>query len=48
MRDSDNVKSSKIEVKIEAKFTHPIEGEPNMPFKILDSGALVRGKKNYA
>ena len=22
-----------------------MEGEPNMPFKILDSGALVRGKK---
>ncbi len=43
--DSDNVESSKREVKIETRFTHPMEGGPNMVFKILDSGALVRGKK---
>ncbi|WP_456397724.1 DUF4198 domain-containing protein, partial [Desulfurobacterium sp.] len=32
-------------IKIEAKFTHPMEGGPNMPFKIIDSGAVINGKK---
>ncbi|WP_456426658.1 DUF4198 domain-containing protein [Desulfurobacterium sp.] len=32
-------------LKIEAKFTHPMEGGPNMPFRIVDSGAVINGKK---
>ena len=36
-------RATKIE--IEAKFTHPMEGGPNMPFKILKSGVVVNGHK---
>ncbi|PMP97551.1 MAG: DUF4198 domain-containing protein, partial [Thermodesulfobacterium geofontis] len=43
--DTDNVEGSKKEVKIEAKFTHPMEGGPNMDFKILESGVFLRGEK---
>lgn len=32
-------------IKLEAKFTHPMEGGPNMPFTIIDSGAVINGKK---
>jgi len=32
-------------IEIEAKFTHPMEGQPNMPFKILKSGVVVNGRK---
>ncbi|SMO66683.1 cobalt/nickel transport protein [Balnearium lithotrophicum] len=30
-------------IEIEAKFTHPMEGAPNMPFKILKSGVFING-----
>jgi cobalt/nickel transport protein len=43
--DTDNIEGAKREVKLEARFTHPMEGGPNMEFKILDSGVLVRGEK---
>ncbi len=42
---TDNVEGSRHKVKLEARFTHPMEGGPNMDFKIVDSGAVVRGKK---
>ncbi len=41
---NDNI--NRVEtIRIEAKFTHPMEGGPNMDFKIIDSGVLVRGRK---
>lgn len=43
--DTDNVESGKREVKLEARFTHPMEGGPNMDFKILESGVFVKGEK---
>lgn len=43
--DTDNVEKNKKEISLEARFTHPMEGGPNMPFKILDSGVFVRGEK---
>ncbi len=43
--DTDNVEGGKREVRLEARFTHPMEGGPNMTFEILDSGAFVRGEK---
>jgi len=42
---NDIVQLPQREVKIEAKFTHPMEGGPNMPFTIADSGAVINGKK---
>ncbi|WP_038058038.1 DUF4198 domain-containing protein [Thermodesulfobacterium hydrogeniphilum] len=41
---TDNIDRVKT-IKIEAKFTHPMEGGPNMDFKIIDSGIFVRGEK---
>jgi len=38
---TDIVEGNQRTIKLEAKFTHPMEGGPNMPFKILDSGAVV-------
>ncbi len=32
-------------IKVEARFTHPMEGGPNMPFKPVKSGIVVNGKK---
>lgn len=43
--EADNVVGNKNEIKIEAKFTHPMEGEPNMDFNILDSGIFIGGEK---
>ncbi|WP_457679732.1 DUF4198 domain-containing protein [Thermovibrio sp.] len=31
-------------IKLQARFTHPVEGGPNMPFKIVKSGAFIRGR----
>ncbi len=42
---TDNVEGGRNLVKIEAKFTHPMEGGPNMFLKILHSGAFIRGEK---
>jgi len=42
----DNVEgSSSPRIKLEAIFTHPMEGGPNMDFKIIDSGAVINGHK---
>jgi len=41
---TDNINRVKT-IKIKAKFTHPMEGGPNMDFKIIDSGIFVRGEK---
>ncbi len=44
--DKDNVEAQQKEVKLEAKFTHPMEGGPNMDFKIIESGVWCRGEKS--
>ncbi len=42
---TDIVEGNKRVIKLEAKFTHPMEGGPNMPFRIVDSGAVVDNHK---
>jgi cobalt/nickel transport protein len=42
---SDIVEGNKRVIKLETKFTHPMEGGPNMEYKIVDSGAYLNGKK---
>ncbi len=32
------------EIRLTAKFTHPMEGSPNMPFRIDRSGAVINGR----
>ncbi|WP_457754951.1 DUF4198 domain-containing protein [Thermovibrio ammonificans] len=32
-------------IRVEARFTHPMEGGPNMPFKPVKSGIVVNGRK---
>ncbi len=44
--DKDNIEVQQKDVKLEAKFTHPMEGGPNMDFKIIDSGVWWKGEKN--
>jgi len=43
--DTDILEGGRRIINIEAKFTHPMEGEPNMDFKIIESGAYINGKK---
>jgi cobalt/nickel transport protein len=38
------VEGSKRNIQIVAKFTHPMEGGPNMDFSIVKSGAFLKGK----
>jgi cobalt/nickel transport protein len=42
---TDIVEFPQREVQIEVKFSHPMEGGPNMAFTIADSGAVINGKK---
>jgi len=36
--------SSARKIEIEARFTHPMEGGPNMPFKPVKSGVFINGR----
>jgi cobalt/nickel transport protein len=42
---TDVVEGNQRVIKLEAKFTHPMEGGPNMEFGIVDSGAVINGKR---
>ena len=42
---TDILEGKERSVTLEAKFTHPIEGEPNMDFEIANSGAVINGKR---
>ena len=43
---TDNIEQGRSpRINLVAKFTHPMEGGPNMDFKIIKSGAVVDGQK---
>jgi len=43
--DKDIIEGGSRIIHLETKFTHPMEGGPNMEFGIVDSGAFINGKK---
>ena len=42
---TDILGGDKRSVTLEARFTHPMEGGPNMDLEIFDSGAVINGSK---
>jgi len=42
---TDILEGNRRTITLEAKFTHPMEGGPNMDFEIVDSGAVINGRK---
>lgn len=43
--EQDFVEKGKRSVSLEAKFTHPMEGGPNMEFSITEGGVFIKGEK---